>query len=137
MTEEAERPPTHFGEPSRGLYWSAVRPEGAEEPDVSDEEYYSYDGTILRIMWDEDAGPLWGDGGLLGDDAEWMRRALGLSESLIADLLSWHHDMTALHLGPPVDDWREQGQQLDDRGHALAKRLQAEVGTAYKVWYHA
>lgn len=62
-------------------------------------------------MWDEGAGPLWGDGGLLGMGAEWMRRALGLSDSLIDELLTWMHDM--------------------------AERLRAEVGVRYRVRYHA
>lgn len=33
-----------------------------------------------------------GRGQRLPDDPTWMQRALGLSDSLIADLLSWLHD---------------------------------------------
>lgn len=134
---EARRPEPYFGDYPDGAYWSAVRPEGNKDKVVSDEEYFSYEGSSLRIMWDEDAGPLWGDGGVLSEDAEWMRRALGLSDALIDDLLAWKRDMTALHLGPTVDDWRGQGRRLDGRGRALAERLKDEAGPRFRVWYHA
>ena len=137
-TEEPESPEPYFGDYPNGAYWSAIRPEGAKERVVADEEDYSYAGTDLRIMWDEDAGPLWGDEGLLGEDAQWIRRTLGLSDALIDDLLTWKQDMTTLHFGrPPVDDWPEQKRRLDDRGDALAVRLNAEVGNRFRVWYHA
>lgn len=137
MGSESEHPSPYFGDYPDGAYFAAVAPEGAEVPRDDEESTYTYDGSFLRVMWDEDAGPLWGEGGLLGEDAEWMSRALGLSDTLIDDLLAWHRDMTALHLGPSVEDWREQGRRLDDRGHALAERLQREVGPRFRVWYHA
>lgn len=118
------------------MVWSAIRSD-ADRRVVTDEERDSYTGAVLRIMWDEDAGPLWGDFGLLGEEPRWMRRALGLSESLIDDLLTWKRDMTALHFGrPSVEDWQEQKRRLDDRGEALAARLKADVGTQFRVWYH-
>jgi hypothetical protein len=87
-------------------------------------EEYSYEWTVLRIMWDEDAGPRWGDEGLLGEDAQWMKRALGLSDALTDDLLTWKRDMTPLRVGrPPVNDWHAPKRRLDDRGDALAERL--------------
>jgi hypothetical protein len=132
-----ERPEPYFGDFPHGAYWLALRPDGAKERVVSTEEYFAYEGTSLRIMWDEDAGPLWGDGGLPGDDAEWMRGALALSDALIDDLLTLMQDMSALHYGPAVDDWHEQNDRLDSRGQALAERLKAEVGARYRVWYHA
>lgn len=136
--DESESPEPYLGDYPHGAYWSAIRPEGAEDRVVDDEEHYLYEGNTLRIMWDEDAGPLWGDEGLLGEDAHWMRRALGLSDALIDDLLTWQRDMTTLHFGrQPVDDWPEQKRRLDDRGDALAERLEAEVGTRFRVWYHA
>ncbi len=81
-------------------------------------------------MWDEGAGPLWGDEGLLPDDPPWLRQALGLSDSLIADLLAWVRDMDAA---------RERGQSqalLNPRGLQLADRLQAEVGSRFRVRFH-
>jgi hypothetical protein len=137
VVEHDDRPEPYFGDYPHGAYWSAIRPEGAEERAVSTEEHFSYEGTSLRIMWDEGAGPLWGDGGLLGDDAEWMRRALALGDALIDDLLAWMQDMSALHHRPAVGDWQEQSQRLDSRGEALAERLKAEIGARYRVWYHS
>jgi hypothetical protein len=74
-------------------------------------------------MWDEGAGPLWRDEGLLPDDPEWLREALGLSDSLIADLLAWVRYM---------DEARDRGQSqapLDNRALQLTRRLQIEVGS--------
>ena len=127
----------YFGDYPDGAYWSAVRPAGAEKRVVTAEEQFSYDGTSLRITWDEGAGPLWGDGGLLGMDAEWMRRALGLSDALVEDLLTWMRDMSALNYGPATGDWQEKQHRLDSRGEAMAERLRAEVGVRYRVRYHA
>lgn len=95
------------------------------------EDDYSVDGPGLRIMWDEGAGPLWSTGdGLLPDDPEWLERALGLSDSLIADLLGWLRDKDTAHRH------HESPQQLDERAEQLARRLQAEVGSRFKVRYH-
>ena len=66
-----------------------------------------------------------------------MRRALGLSDPLIKDLLTWMQDMTALHYGTSVSDWSEQSARLDSRGDVLAERLKGEVGSRFRVWYHA
>lgn len=101
------------------------------------DEDYTVEGPNLRIMWDEGAGPLWASDGLLPDDFEWLRRALDLSDSLVADLLRWLSDMTALRFGRSVAGWHEQRPQLDERGRQLAERLQAEVGSRYKVRYQA
>ena len=130
---DQERPPPYLGEYPDGAYWSAVAPEGTQ---TSDEEDSVVEGSELRIMWDEGAGPLWASDGLLPDDLEWLRRALGLSDSLVADLLTWLSDMNALHSGAHVADWRARGQQLGERGRRLAERVQAEVGTQFRVWFH-
>jgi hypothetical protein len=87
-------------------------------------------------MWDETAGPLWGERGLLGTTPEWMQRALGLSDALITDLLAWMEDMTVLAFGPRWADPSEQAVRLDERGESLAARLQGEVGDRYTVRYH-
>lgn len=77
-----ERPddssPRYVGNYPRGAYWSASHPDGTvDDVDVED---LPVEGTTLRVMWDEGAGPLWGDEGLLPDDPSWLRRALGLSD---------------------------------------------------------
>ena len=126
----------YFGDYPDGMYWSAIRREGTDAVDEVDEDY-TVEGPNLRIMWDEGAGPLWASDGLLPDNPEWLQRALDLSDALVADLLRWLRDMTALHFGRSVADWREGRRQLDERGRQLAERLQAEVGNRYKVRYQA
>ena len=125
-----DSPPPYFGDHPNGDYWSAVRPDGSVDGDAEAEDDFSVEGTRLRIMWDEGAGPLWGDEGLLPDDPGWLRQALGLSDSLIADLLEWVRDMDAA---------RERGQSqalLNPRALQLADRLQAEVGSRFRVRFH-
>jgi hypothetical protein len=96
-----------------------------------DEDDYSVDGPGLRIMWDEGAGPLWSTGdGLLPDDPAWLQRALGLSSSLIADLLEWLHDKDTAHR------YHQSPPRLDERAEQLAIRLQAEMGLRFTVRYH-
>lgn len=124
MDGRIDDPPPYFGDYPDGVYWSAVRPDNYVEP----EEDFSVEGTNLELMWDQVGGPLWADEGLLPDDPEWLRRALGLSESLIADVLEWMRDMEAL-------DRYESRTPLDNRGQQLAERLQAEVGTRFHVTF--
>jgi len=88
---------------------------------------WNVEGTRLRIMWDEGAGPLWGEEGLLPDDPDWLREALGVSDALIADLLAWVRDM---------DEARDRGQSqalLNPRALQLADRLQTEVGSRFRI----
>lgn len=126
-TGDPERPPLHFGDYPRGAFWSSVGPESPED----NENDYAIEGADLRIMWDEGAGPLWTtEDGLLPDDPEWMKRALGLSDSLVADLLTWLHDMDdAQQHHPPT-------RHLDETAELLADRLRAEVEPRFKVRYH-
>ncbi|KAA1427995.1 hypothetical protein F0U47_11400 [Nocardioides antri] len=132
MEDRDAPPPPYFGDYPDGPYWSAV-PRG-EKVDVEDD--YTVDGRKLEIMWDEGAGPLWGIEGLLPDEPAWLQQALGLSEALIADLLSWRNDMDAFNHSPH-EDWLADQKELDLRAGELAERLQAEVGTRYEVRYHA
>lgn len=116
----------YFGDHPDGFYFSAARHAEPEEL----EEDYSVGGSDLRLEWDEFGGPLWStEDGPLPDDPEWLHRALGLSDSLIADLLQWQDDM-----GAPRQ--RHPQQTLDERGELLAVRLQSEVGSRFKVRYH-
>lgn len=132
--EDREAPAPCFGHHPDGAYWSAVAPEGAPAGDQADD--YTVEGSELRVMWDEGAGPLWGEEGLLPHDPEWLRRALGLSDSLVTDLLTWLGDMTARQAMPAAER-RERGHLLDERGRELAERVQEEVGSRYRVRYHA
>jgi hypothetical protein len=124
-----DSPPPYLGDYPHGAYWSAFRPDGSGDGDAEAEDF-TVEGTRLRIMWDEGAGPLWGDEGLLPNDPEWLRRALGLSDSLITDLLAWVRDMDAA---------RERGQSqapLHHRALQLSERLQTEVGSRFRVRFH-
>jgi hypothetical protein len=117
-----------LGDHPTGAYWSAFRLDGSLDGDT--EADFTVGGTHLRLMWDEGAGPLWGDEGLLPADPDWLRQALGLSDSLIADLLQWVRDM---------DEARERGQSqvlLNPRALHLADRLQAEVGSRFRFRFH-
>ena len=125
-----DSPPPYFGHYADGFYWSAFRPDGSVDGDAELEEDFTVEGTRLRIMWDEGAGPLWGDEGLLPNDPRWLRQALGLSDPLIDDLLEWVRDMGAA---------RARGQSqalLNPRALKLADRLQAEVGSRFRVRFH-
>jgi hypothetical protein len=125
--KDGEPPPSYFGDYPHGASWSAVRREDVEE----NAEDHSVTGPDLTVMWDEGAGPLWTTNeGLLPDDPEWMKRALGLSDSLVADLLIWLHDMDheAQH-HPPTTSLAGAGEQL-------AVRLQREVGSRFEVHFY-
>jgi hypothetical protein len=112
----------------------------------------------IRVMWDYGAGEcLWGDGGLT-DGEEY-----GLSDQLRRDLQAFG-DRCEDNVSPEVydDRWdgvpfmqtwvrlryalsdartgagRERARESDalrDVGEELARRVQAEVGPAYRVWY--
>jgi len=109
-------------------------PNGVWDPvrdDDSPNDDFSVEGTRLRMMWDEGAGPLWGDEGLLPAHPEWLRQALGLTDALIADLIMWVRDM---------DSARDRGQSqdlLNPHAQRLTERLQAEVGARFRVRFHA
>lgn len=124
-----DSPRPYLGDYPNGAYWSAFRRDGSVD-DHAEAEDFSVEGTTLRIMWDEGAGPLWGDEGLLPDDPEWLRQALGLSDALIADLLAWVREM---------DVARDRGQSrtpLSRHALQLTERLQTEVGSRFRVRFH-
>lgn len=138
MQERDDPPPPYFGDYPDGSYWSAV-PSG-EERDV--EEDYTVEGTDLRLMWDEGGGPLWGIEGLLPDDPTWLRRALGLSEGLIADLIAWRDDMNDFNWAlqgrsRSHEDWLAEQKIMDQRAGGLVERLQAELENRFEVRYRA
>ena len=136
VVEDSEGPLPYFGDYPHGAYWSALVPPDDGTPE---EDYGPLpEGSELQIMWDEGAGPLWSDEGLLPNESEWFRRALGLSESLIADLVLWMSDMDTFHYHSDfaADEWRGRQQKLRERGTELAGRLHAEVGPRYRVRFH-
>jgi len=122
-------PPPYLGDHPNGVHWSAVRPDASVDDDAEADDF-SVEGTTLRVMWDEGAGPLWGEEGLLPDDPAWLRLALGLSGVLVADLLAWMRDMDAAR------ERRQSQAPLDHRAVRLTERLQAEVGSRFRVTFH-
>ena len=85
-------------------------------------------------MWDYGVVvPLWDAGGLLPEEPEWLRAALGLSDALIGDLTRWGHDMNVLD--GAARSSRSQYEALDVRARELAARLQRELGSGFSVQY--
>lgn len=128
MAADDERPPPYLGDYPHGSYWSAVRPDDATDDDDDDVPDYTVEGSALRVMWDTGAGPLWADGdGLLPVGPDWLKRALGLSDALVADLLAWQRHMDAAKY-PPTPG-------LDQEAEELVERLRDEVGHRFDVRY--
>ena len=129
-----QSPPKHLGDYPHGVYWSAYPSPGyVAEPEEPD---YTVDGRIIKFMWDYGVSvPLWTDGdGLLPDEPEWLRRALGLSDSLIDDLSEWGNAMDNLDANPPLRT-EQAYRDLDQRARSLVARLQEELGSRFTVRY--
>lgn len=125
--------PAHFGDNPHDAFWSAAPPPGAEADELVDR---SISGPVIRMMWDYGVRiPLWDAEGLLPEESEWLREALGLSERLIDDLRRWGIDMSGLDAHPRRRT-EEAYSGLDVRGRALAQRLQQEVGSSFNIKYH-
>ena len=122
----------HLGDYPHGAYWSADRRALRQEIEPAD---YSVSGPVLRVMWDYGVRvPLWDAEGLLPDEPDWLRKALGLSDSLIQDLTRWGLDMEELD-AVPVRGTTDAYEALDVRARELAERLQQELGPRYSVRY--
>ena len=86
-------------------------------------------------MWDYGVRiPLWDTEGLLPDESEWLREALGLSDSLIDDLTRWGRDMDGLDAAPNRRT-TDAYEALDARARDLVQRLQPEFGSRFSVKY--
>lgn len=131
---DREPPSPHSGDLPDGAYWSAHPPPGYEHDDSAD---YTVEGETIRFMWDYGVTvPLWVIGsGLVPDDKEWLRRALGLRYPLVRDLRAWGAAMDHLDANPPLRTG-EAYAELDRQARALVERVQAEVGERFTVTYH-
>jgi len=84
-------------------------------------------------MWDYGVVvPLWNDG-LVPEEPEWLRRALGLSDELIQDLTAWGEAMCALDGDRRPTELASR--ELDQRARRLVERLAQEVGPRIRVVY--
>jgi hypothetical protein len=124
----------HLGDYPHGAYWSAERHAATDDED--EPAGHTVSGSVIRFMWDYGVLiPLWDATGLLPDDFEWLREALGLSDPLIEDLSRWGLDMDALDAAPSRRT-REAYEALDARARELVQRLRRELGSRYRVEYH-
>ena len=123
----------HLGDYPHGAYWTEERRPPAHEDEPAD---YSISGPVIRMMWDYGVRiPLWDAEGLLPEEPEWLRQALGLSDLLVEDLRRWGLDMGGLDSAPSRRT-KDAYEALDVRAQELAQRLQQEVGSRYSVKYH-
>lgn len=115
--------------------WFAYPP-GPDEP-RDDDETPSVTGPEIRFMWDYGVGvPLWADGGLLPEDPDWLREALGLSAELVAELTAWGNAMEELDSRPSLGaDQQGAYRELDSRAAALVEELRAQLAGRYTVRY--
>jgi hypothetical protein len=93
-------------------------------------------GDVITFMWDYGVViPLWTDwDGLLPAEPEWLRTALGLSDSLIHDLSTWGTAMGHLDADPPLRT-AQAYRHLDQQARELVVRLRQEVGSRFTVTY--
>ena len=112
--------------------------DSAHRPGVADDvaPELGVDGDVIRFMWDYGVTvPLWTDHeGLLPDDPEWLRGALGLSDALIEDLRAWGAAMGYLDANPRLRTGRAY-RDLDQRARGLVARLEEELAPRLTVEY--
>lgn len=129
FVSDAEPPPDHSGDLPDGARPSAEPPaRGAD-----DELDFTVTGDVIRFMWDYGVEvPLWDGDGLVAEEPEWLRRALGLSDPLIEDLSAWGRAMNDLD-GPGGTE--QAYRDLDRQARELVPRLQQEVGSRFTIRY--
>ena len=128
-----ESPPKHFGDYPHGTYWSAEPPADYVDDDVLDLVVTS---DVIKFMWDYGVVvPLWTDGdGLLPEEPDWLRTALGLSDVLISDLSEWGTAMDHLDANPPLRT-EQAYRDLDRQARELVGRIREEVGSRFTIVY--
>ncbi|MEV5001704.1 hypothetical protein [Nocardioides sp. LML1-1-1.1] len=114
--------------------WFAELPEGFEG--VESEEDFTLESHDLRFMWDYGVVvPLWVSGqGLVPDDKEWLRRALGLRYPLVSDLRASGEAMEMLDANPGMRTDQAYAE-LDRRARTLVERVREELGPDFTVTY--
>ena len=101
-----------------------------------DELDFEVESHELRFLWDYGVlVPLWESGvGLVPDDDEWLRRALGLPQPLIEDLRAWGELMEQLDANPGMRTDQAYAE-LDRRARSLVERVREALGPAFTVTY--
>ncbi len=124
----------HFGDYTDGAYWSAERDEAPDD----EKESYEVSGTTIRFMPDDTVTvPLWDEDGLLPEEPEWLRRALGLSRELVEDIAAWGNEWNAPQRreGFTEAEHEERLIRLDAEARLLVERLQTELPDKFTVVY--
>jgi hypothetical protein len=133
VATDDQAPPPYLGDHPHGAYWSAVPLHSDDDSDAADAT--SASGSVIRLMWDYGVRvPLWDAEGLLPEEPGWLRVALGLSDPLVEDLRRWGLDMEELDANQEKRT-EEAYADLDRRARDLARRLQDELGSRYRVDY--
>ena len=111
-------------------------PGGEKPPALFSEDDFTVTGDRIRFMWDYGVVvPLWTEGdGLVPEEPEWLRAALGLSDPLIDDLRAWGTAMGHLDADSSLRTEQAYGD-LDRQARALVVRVQQEVGPRFVVTY--
>lgn len=122
----------HFGDYPNGAYWSAERRPLTNQDEPTE---YTVSGPVIRMMWDYGVRiPLWDAEGLLPEEPEWLRMALGLSDGLTNDLRRWGLDMIGLD-ATAESRTHDAYVALDERARGLVQRLRDEIGSRWSVEY--
>jgi hypothetical protein len=124
-------PPRYLGDPN-GVHWSVDPPAGFVNDDALD---FTVEGDVIKFMWDYGVVvPLWDGSGLVPEEPEWSRTALGLSDTLINDLTDWGNAMNHLDANPLLSS--EQAlADLGRRAKELVNRLEDELDPRFTVEY--
>ena len=116
--------------------WYGEPPSRDSTSDGDKPSKHRVDGDTIRFMWDYGVEiPLWDVGGLLREEASWLRRELTLSEDLIADLRQWGREMNELDSQQMFGG--RAGRHMDRRARALVERLGDHLATRFAVEYRA
>lgn len=132
-------PPPHYFGDRDGPHWSAVpacSPATSTEAEGEADDFRVH-GDVVTFMWDEGVTvPLWDDEGLLPDEPEWLRRALGASDELVSAITAWGEDMReTVSATMSKEDFHLARRELDVRARALVESLRREIRAPLRVAY--
>jgi len=104
--------------------------------DGLDDDLDTVTGDVITFMWDYGVQvPLWTDAeGLLPEEPEWLRRVLGLSDPLIADLTAWGRAMFRLDAHPRLRTAAAY-RALDAQARRLVDLVGEELPERFTVTY--
>lgn len=124
----SDPPPDRLMPPDGKVGWFTSRRDGTRTNDIDERRWEPPpDGSLIRFMGDYGATvPLWGERGLMSDNAQDAVRKLGVSPELAADLEAWGSDWET-RSGEPAHD---------AEAAALVRRFKRETEYRFQVLYH-